>query len=941
MKKLFILAQVLILLSNSALAQTAGMVPSNSGLRGTITTAPNNSLPVYNGSGTTLSGVGPYINSVLLTNGSGALVAGTKSGTSTNLLSAFGTFVSGHCIQIDSNGNAVDAGAACSAGGGGSGTVNSGVLNSIAYYASSGTAVNGLANASNGVLATDGSGAPSIATTLPALVQSHITTTGTITSGVWHGSGLEVAFGGTGLSSGVNGGILAFTGPTLISSSGVIGSGLPIIGGGPGSPPSAGSKSGNTNNFVTASGGFISGHCLQADASGNAIDSGGTCNSGSGTVNTGTINSLAYYGATGTAVSPLATAANGVLVTDGSSVPSISSTLPTAVQNNITSVGTLTSLGSTVVSVPNGGTGRTSFSNGAIVTGGGTGQLGTISGGPGTVLAGSGTVPSFTGNPSLLSLILLGSTSGQATLKVPATTTTYTFTLPSAAGTANQAFYTTGSGDMVYGTLPVAGGGTGLSSGTSGGIPYYSGGTTLASSAALSANNPVFGGGAGGAPFTGTKSGNTTNLGTVSGTLVAGNCLKSDASGNIIDSGSPLCGATGPIYTGTDGGTGNTKTITAPGFTLTSGSIVMFTATASNTGTTSANINSSGAKTIYKRGPGGLVAITGGDIVSGNIVLLSYDGTQYQIINPPSTVKTTAYNVNGTYSHTLTANISRVSFTVIGGGSGAGSGAQGGGNRSGGSAGGGGARKLSGWMPSPGAGSLTVVVGVGGAGGVGISSNGADGTSSYVQSGSSILVSALGGRRGSAGSGASVIGGDGGGEGLVTVGGTGFTISGSTSIGFSGYSAPGNSTTFGANGQDGGGAGGAAVVNTSGKAGGTSNTGGGGGGAGGGLGGGGQQSGGAGGRGGILSQIAFPSGGGGAAGGAACSNGGSGNPSFVSGLGGDGGGGGGSCSAGTAGNGGAGGFPGGAGGGGGAAAAGSTPGNGGAGADGLVIVMEE
>lgn len=51
-------------------------------------------------------------------------------------------------------------------------------------------------------------------------------------------------------------------------------------------------------------------------------------------------------------------------------------------------------------------------------------------------------------------------------------------------------------------TITVAQGGTGLSSGTSGGIPYYSGTTTIASSAALAANAIVLGGGAGVAPAT-------------------------------------------------------------------------------------------------------------------------------------------------------------------------------------------------------------------------------------------------------------------------------------------------------------------------------------------------------------------------------------------------------------------------------------------------------
>jgi hypothetical protein len=53
-----------------------------------------------------------------------------------------------------------------------------------------------------------------------------------------------------------------------------------------------------------------------------------TTPSGTSTVNSGLINQVAWYAASGTAVSGLSTAANGVLVTSAGSVPSISTTLP-------------------------------------------------------------------------------------------------------------------------------------------------------------------------------------------------------------------------------------------------------------------------------------------------------------------------------------------------------------------------------------------------------------------------------------------------------------------------------------------------------------------------------------------------------------------------------------------------------------------------------------
>lgn len=72
------------------------------------------------------------------------------------------------------------------------------------------------------------------------------------------------------------------------------------------------------------------------------VNSGGG-GSGSGTVNSGTALQLAYYASNGTAVSGLPTANSSVLITDGIGAPLMSQTLPSAVQSNITTVGTITS----------------------------------------------------------------------------------------------------------------------------------------------------------------------------------------------------------------------------------------------------------------------------------------------------------------------------------------------------------------------------------------------------------------------------------------------------------------------------------------------------------------------------------------------------------------------------------------------------------------------
>lgn len=53
-----------------------------------------------------------------------------------------------------------------------------------------------------------------------------------------------------------------------------------------------------------------------------------------------------------------------------------------------------------------------------------------------------------------------------------------------------------------------------------------------------------------------------------------------------------------------------------------------------NTGATTVNISGLGAKNILKNG--GATALASGDIASGSINRIIYDGTQYQIIQPSS-----------------------------------------------------------------------------------------------------------------------------------------------------------------------------------------------------------------------------------------------------------------------------------------------------------------
>jgi hypothetical protein len=88
------------------------------------------------------------------------------------------------------------------------------------------------------------------------------------------------------------------------------------------------------------------------------------------------------------------------------------------------------------------------------------------------------------------------------------------------------------------------------------------------------------------------------------------------------------------IFVGTTvSGTANAPIIanTVPsGFTLTKGSAVMFLATADNTGTMQLNVNSTGLTNFYNTTPTGPQAMSGGEIQMGQLIIATYDGTQFQ-----------------------------------------------------------------------------------------------------------------------------------------------------------------------------------------------------------------------------------------------------------------------------------------------------------------------
>ncbi len=81
--------------------------------------------------------------------------------------------------------------------GGGSGTVNSGTANQLAYYASTGTTVSGLTSANSSILVTNGSGVPAFGTTLPAHTSGTISFVSSSSVGSDGSGRMAITSGGT------------------------------------------------------------------------------------------------------------------------------------------------------------------------------------------------------------------------------------------------------------------------------------------------------------------------------------------------------------------------------------------------------------------------------------------------------------------------------------------------------------------------------------------------------------------------------------------------------------------------------------------------------------------------------------------------------------------------------------------------------------------------
>src|SRR5262245_35762367 len=124
----------------------------------------------------------------------------------------------------------------------------------------------------------------------------------------------------------------------------------------------------------------------------------------------------------------------------------------------------------------------------------------------------TGTLPVANGGTGAATLT--GVLVGSGTSAVTAITSSTTGQVPRVTGANTFAFgaLSLSTAAAVTGTLPVGNGGTGITSGTSGGVLAFTAAGTIASSGALTANRIVLGGGAGVAPTVLGSLGTTTTV---------------------------------------------------------------------------------------------------------------------------------------------------------------------------------------------------------------------------------------------------------------------------------------------------------------------------------------------------------------------------------------------------------------------------------------------
>jgi hypothetical protein len=425
----------------------SGILPIANGGTGISSAPVNGNLLIGNGGSWTAASLTAGTN-ISITPGAGSITISNTGGTVTNLSVVSANGLSG-TVATSTTTPAITL----------TTTVGSPVVPQL--LVGNGTSIIGITG-NNGTLITSGTGVPSISSTLPTAVQGNITSLGTITSGVWNGTTIAIANGGTGTTTApVNGSLLIGNAGSWNVASLTAGANISIT-------PGAGSIT------ITGTGSVSNVSIVSANGFSGTVATSTTTPAITLTTTIGTALVPQVLTGNGTSIIGI-TGNNGTLITSGTGVPSISSTLPTAVQGNITSLGTITSgvWNGTTIAIANGGTGTTTAPvNGSLLIGNaGSWSVASLTAGTNiSITPGAGTITiAATGGSGTVTDVSIVNTNGFSGT-VATSTTTPAITLTTTIGTALVPQVLTGNGTAISGIT--GNNGTLITSGT--GVPSIS-----------------------------------------------------------------------------------------------------------------------------------------------------------------------------------------------------------------------------------------------------------------------------------------------------------------------------------------------------------------------------------------------------------------------------------------------------------------------------------
>lgn len=117
---------------------------------------------------------------------------------------------------------------------------------------------------------------------------------------------------------------------------------------------------------------------------------------------------------------------------------------------------------------------------------------------------------------------------------------------------------------------------------------------------------------------------------------VDGNASNPDLGGANWQSG---CANSGVVVGGTSTGSANAQAVSGSPFILQAGAQVVFSAGFSNSGAMTLAVNGGSAIAVVKQVPGGsTTALTGNEVRAGQMTHVVYDGTNWQLLNPTSSL---------------------------------------------------------------------------------------------------------------------------------------------------------------------------------------------------------------------------------------------------------------------------------------------------------------